>query len=94
MSQCDDAFVSVARIQKVWNEGEDFWGDLVDWCRHFFPYVFPHVFQHANQAEELGTILLGSVGLEHNTYQLQSARRFRWFIQPRLHLWFPAILRN
>ena len=72
MSQCDDAFVFVARIPEIWNEGQDFGRDLVDRCEY--------VFTTANHAEEPGSTSLGSVGLEHIMYQLQSARRFRWFV--------------
>jgi len=72
MSQRDDVLVSVARIPKVWNEGEDFGRDLVDRCKY--------VFTNANHAEQLGSTLLGSVGLDHITYQLQSARPFCWFV--------------
>jgi len=72
MSQSNDVFVSVTRIPKVWNEGEDFRGDLVDW--------YEHVFTNANHAKELESTSLGSVDLEQIMYQLQSARRFRWFV--------------
>ena len=71
MSQCDDAFVSVARIQKVWNEGEDFARDLVNRCERVFP--------KANQAEDFRSASLESVDLEYIKYQLRSTHPFRWF---------------
>jgi len=72
MSQCDNFLVSVARIPKVWNEGEDFGRDLVDRREQIPP--------NANQAEDLESVLLENVELKFNAYQLQSTRPFRSFV--------------
>jgi len=45
MSQCDKVLISLVRIPKVRNEGEDFRRDLADWCER--------VLQNSNQAEDL-----------------------------------------
>ena len=72
MSQRNKVLVSFVRIPKVRDEGEDFGRDLVDWCEHVLP--------NANQAEDLKSVLLENTDLEHAKHQLQSTRRFRWFI--------------
>ena len=68
MGQCDNVLVSVARVPKVWNEGEDFGRDLVDRRENVSP--------DANQAEDLDSVLLEGVELKFNACQLQSTRPF------------------
>jgi len=70
-SQCDDVLISLARIPKVRNEGEDFRRDLVDLCELVLPNV-------RNQAEDLESISLENVDLEHITHWLRSTHPFRW----------------
>ena len=62
MSQCDKVFISLVFVPKVWDEGEDFWRDPVDWCEHILP--------NANQAEDLESVPLENIGLEQATHQL------------------------
>jgi len=69
MGQCYNAPIPVTRTPKVWNEGEDFGGNLADWCEHVFP--------NANQAEDFERVSLESVDLKHITYQLQSTGALR-----------------
>ena len=71
MGQRDDVLVSLVRITKVRNEREDFGRDLVDRCEFVLP--------NTNQAEDLESVLLEDVDLEHIAHQLQSTRLFRWF---------------
>ena len=70
MGQRDGVLISLARVPKVRNEGEDLRRDLVDWCEHVLP--------NANQAEDLESILLENIDLEYTMYQLQPMRPFCW----------------
>ena len=66
MGQCDDILVSVVYVPEVRNEGKDFGGDLVDWCQPVCP--------DPNNAENLDSVLLEGVELEHYARQSRSMR--------------------
>ena len=70
MGQWDDVLISLARIPKVRNKAEDFGRDLVDWCELVPP--------NTNQAEDLESVLLENVDLEHIMYQLKSTGPLCW----------------
>ena len=65
---CDQALISVARVQKVRNESENFGRDLVDWCDGISP--------GPTEVEDFESILFESVELRYNTRQFQSTRSF------------------
>ena len=71
MGQRDGVLISLVRVPKVRNEGEDLGGDLVD--------RYEHVLPNSNQLEDLERASLENVDLEHTMYQLQSMRPFSLF---------------
>ena len=74
MGQRDDVFVSVVHVPEVRDKSENFGGDPVDWCQPIFP--------EPNDAENLDSVLLEDVELEHDARQSQSMHPIL-FVQPQ-----------